>query len=63
MRDKTKPVPTGQAAERPIHFQDVYATVCKTLGIDVCTATCNDLSVRPRYLIDNDRHGVIRELL
>lgn len=52
----------GEAADRPIHFQDVYATVYKTLGIDVRTATYMDLNGRPRYLIDNEKHGVIREL-
>lgn len=53
----------GEAAERPIHFQDVYATVYKSLGIDVQRATYTDLNGRPRYLIDNTRHGAIRELV
>jgi hypothetical protein len=45
----------GEAAERPIHFQDVYATIYKTLGIDVRTMTYTDLNGRPRYLIDSDK--------
>jgi hypothetical protein len=53
----------GEAASRPIHFQDVYATIYKSLGIDVQTTTYTDLNGRPRYLIDNEKHGVIRELV
>jgi hypothetical protein len=53
----------GEAASRPIHFQDVYATIYKSLGIDVQTTTYTDLNGRPRYLIDNEKHGIIRELV
>ena len=51
------------ATERPVHFQDVHATLYHTLGIDVNHTTVPDLQGRPRYLIDHDEHGVIRELV
>lgn len=53
----------GEAASRPIHFQDVYATVYRTLGIDVRQTMYSDLSGRPHYLIDNEKYGVIPELI
>ena len=40
------------ATERPVHFQEVFATLYHNLGIDVTTATIDDLSGRPRYLVD-----------
>ncbi|NBO91175.1 MAG: DUF1501 domain-containing protein [Planctomycetia bacterium] len=53
----------GEAAKRPIHFQDVYATVYHALGIDVRHTTYKDHNGRPQYLIDNDKYGLIRELV
>jgi hypothetical protein len=53
----------GEPIDRPIHFQDVFATLYHNLGIDVRSLTLDDLSGRPRYLVDNDRYGVIRELV
>jgi hypothetical protein len=49
--------------DRPVHFQDVFATLYQNLGLDPRTTTVPDLSGRPRYLIDNDRHAPIRELV
>jgi uncharacterized protein (DUF1501 family) len=46
--------------DRPIHYQDVFATLYKQLGIDVATATIPDHSGRPQYLLD--RREAIREL-
>lgn len=46
--------------DRPIHYQDVFATLYKQLGIDVATATIPDHSGRPQYLLD--RRESIREL-
>src|SRR5262249_34411322 len=48
--------------DRPVHFQDVFATLYHNLGIDVERATINDLSGRPQYLIDH-RHQPLPELL
>ena len=42
----------GEATDRPVHFQEVFATLYHNLGIDVSTATVPDLSGRPRYLVD-----------
>ena len=49
------------ATDRPVHFQEVFATLYRNLGIDVDTATINDLSGRPHYLVDHRRP--MRELL
>jgi hypothetical protein len=49
-------------SERPIKFQEVFATLYRGLGIDVRTATVEDRSGRPQYLVES---GVepIRELI
>ena len=48
----------GVPAERPVHVQEVFATLYRNLGIDVNTATIPDLNGRPRYLVDNDRQPI-----
>ena len=48
------------AADRPVHYAEVLATLYRNIGLDVSTATVNDLTGRPRYLIDG--HGAIPEL-
>jgi hypothetical protein len=40
------------AKDRPVHFQEVFATLYQNLGINVDTATVSDLSGRPQYLVD-----------
>ena len=47
--------------DRPIHYQDVFATLYRQLGIDVNTATITDPNGRPQYLLD--RREPIRELV
>jgi hypothetical protein len=47
--------------DRPVHFQEVLATVYHHLGIDVERTTVLDLNGRPRYLVDE--HRPIAELL
>lgn len=47
--------------DRPVNYQDVFATLYHQLGIDVKTATISDHSGRPQYLLD--RHEPIRELI
>jgi hypothetical protein len=47
--------------DRPVHYQDVFATLYHQLGIDVRTTTIPDHSGRPQYLLD--RHEPIRELI
>jgi uncharacterized protein (DUF1501 family) len=46
---------------RPVTFQDVFATLYRTLGIDPDTTTLTDPNGRPQHLLD--RGQVIRELL
>ncbi len=41
------------ARERPVHFQEVFATLYHNLGIDVNAATVSDLNGRPHYLVDH----------
>ncbi len=43
----------GEAVERPVQFGEVFATLYHNLGIDVNKVTVDDLSGRPRYLVDN----------
>jgi hypothetical protein len=47
--------------DRPVHFQEVLATIYHHLGIDVARTTVSDLNGRPRYLVDDYRP--IAELL
>jgi uncharacterized protein (DUF1501 family) len=48
--------------ERPVTFQDVFATLYRSVGIDVDTATVQDLRGRPQYLVDSGATP-IRELI
>lgn len=52
----------GEASHRPVHFQEVFATLYHTLGIDVKTATLPDLSGRPQFLVD-EKYDPIHELI
>lgn len=47
--------------DRPVHYQDVFATLYQRLGIDVETATIPDQAGRPQFLVDH--HLPVRELL
>jgi hypothetical protein len=42
----------GEASERPVHFQEVFATLYHNMGIDVNKTTVTDLSGRPHFLVD-----------
>jgi hypothetical protein len=52
-----------EPTERPVHIQEVFATLYHNLGINTETATVNDLSGRPRYLVDHTQYGKIDELV
>ncbi|HAL13833.1 MAG TPA: DUF1501 domain-containing protein [Planctomycetaceae bacterium] len=41
-----------EAIDRPVKFQEVFATLYKNLGIDPSRNTIDDLTGRPRYLMD-----------
>ena len=51
------------AAERPVHFQEVFATLYKTQGIDVNHFALPDLQGRPRYLVDQNTYRAMPELI
>jgi hypothetical protein len=48
------------AKERPVHFQEVIATLYHNLGIDSAATTINDPTGRPQHLVDRP---AIRELV
>jgi hypothetical protein len=49
------------AISRPVHYQDVFATLYRNLGIDARSVTVTDPTGRPQYLLD--RGEVLRELV
>ena len=51
------------ATQRPVHFQEVFATMYKSLGIDVEATTLPDFQGRPQYLVDHSRHQPMPELV
>lgn len=51
----------GEANDRRVHFQEVFATLCHNMGIDVNKAIVTDLAGRPHYLVD--RHQPMKELI
>ena len=51
----------GVPLDRPVHVQEIFATLFNNLGIDTQSAQITDLSGRPRYLVDENRRPV-REL-
>ena len=38
---------------RPVHFQEVFATLYRNLGLDASQVTVSDLNGRPHYLVDD----------
>jgi len=52
----------GEAADRPVHFQEIFATVYHNLGINPNTSTVPDLTGRPHYLVDG-AYQPMRELI
>jgi len=48
------------ASDRPVHFQEIFATIYHNLGIDPATTTIADPTGRPQYLVE---HPVMRELI
>ena len=47
------------AKDRPVHFQEIFATLYRNLGINPETTTLVDPAGRPQYLV---QHSPIREL-
>ena len=52
----------GSPIERPVHVQEVFATLYRNCGIDVNNTTIPDLTGRPQHLVDHGRQP-IAELL
>jgi hypothetical protein len=48
------------AKERPVHFQEVFATLYHNLGIDPAQTTITDPTGRPQHLVEQPK---IRELV
>ena len=42
-----------RAVERPVHIQEVFATLYHNLGIDVASTTITDPAGRPQYLVEH----------
>ena len=42
----------GEAVERPVRFEEIFATLYHNLGINPNTTTVPDLSGRPHFLVD-----------
>jgi hypothetical protein len=51
----------GAVVSRPVHYQDVFATLYHNLGIDPETTTLTDPNGRPQHLLDQGKP--IRELV
>ncbi len=43
----------ANARDRPVHFQEVFATLYHNLGLDPRRQTVTDLAGRPHYLVDD----------
>jgi len=52
----------GHAVDRPVTFQEIYATLYHNLGLDVRHVTIPDLQGRPQYLVESGVRPV-RELI
>jgi hypothetical protein len=44
----------GEPVDRPVRFQEVFATLYHNLGIDLSRTTIPDLHGRPQYLVEPD---------
>lgn len=52
----------GEAAERPVEFQEVFSTLYHNVGIDARNTTIEDLTGRPTYLVSPE-YAPMRELV
>ncbi|MCA9055843.1 MAG: DUF1501 domain-containing protein, partial [Planctomycetaceae bacterium] len=48
---------------RPVHFQEVFATLYKSLGLDPDHTALPDLRGRPTYLVDNSQYKPMAEMV
>ena len=52
----------GAVADRPVHFQEVFATLYQQMGIDPATTILHDTMSRPQHLVDS-AYSPMRELI
>ena len=52
----------GDASDRPVHIQEIFATMYRNIGIDANETTITDLSGRPQFLVDQGMQP-IKELI
>ncbi len=52
----------AEVKDRPVHFQEVFATMYHNVGINVQTAMVPDLTGRPRHLVDS-QYKPIHEII
>ncbi len=43
----------NEPVDRPVKFQEVFATLYSSLGINTASATVKDSQGRPHYLVDS----------
>ncbi|MBI2946144.1 MAG: DUF1501 domain-containing protein, partial [Verrucomicrobia bacterium] len=43
----------GEVTERPVKFQEIFATLDLNLGLDVRSATVKVIQGRPQFLVDS----------
>ncbi len=48
----------GSPIDRPVHIQEVFASLYHNLGIDTNQTKITDLNGRPRYLVDENRQRI-----
>ena len=51
------------ATKRPVHFQEVFATLYHNMGFDVDHTTITDPAGRPQYLVDHSNYQPLPELV
>lgn len=49
--------------KRPVHFQEIFATLYNNLGLNVDHTTIDDMTGRPQYLVDHSRYQPLPELV
>ena len=51
------------AKDRPVYFQEVFATLYTALGIDIDHVTLTDRAGRPQYVLDHNKYSPMPELV
>ncbi len=58
---------TNERAEhpirRPVHFQEVFATLYHNMGFDIDRTTIPDRGGRPMYLVDHGKYQPMPEVV